>query len=80
MKIKTYIFMCALLFVSHASLSQTIEVSEIITNEYKDLLAAVSVSVKGSTNGTSSDLDGNYSLSVSQGDILVYSYVGYSYK
>ena len=80
MKIKTYIFMCALLFVSHASLSQTIEVSGIITNEYKDLLAAVSVSVKGSTNGTSSDLDGNYSLSVSQGDILVYSYVGYSSK
>jgi TonB-linked SusC/RagA family outer membrane protein len=37
----------------------------------------VSVLVKGTTNGTVTDLDGRYSLSASQGQTLVFSYIGY---
>ena len=37
----------------------------------------VNVVEKGTTNGTASDFDGNYSISVSSNATLVFSYVGY---
>jgi len=40
-------------------------------------LPGVSVIVKGTTTGTSTDFDGNYTVSANNGDILVFSYVGY---
>ncbi|NDV60394.1 TonB-dependent receptor [Bacteroides sp. 519] len=40
-------------------------------------LIGVSVAVKGTGSGTITDLDGKYSLSVTSGDILQFSYVGY---
>lgn len=36
-----------------------------------------SVVVKGTTNGTITDFDGNFSLDVKKGDVIVISYVGY---
>jgi TonB-dependent starch-binding outer membrane protein SusC len=39
-------------------------------------LAGVNVIVKGTTNGTLVDTDGNYTLTVAEGDILVYSFIG----
>lgn len=41
-------------------------------------LIGVSVLVKGTSNGTVTDLDGRFSLNVSVGDILEFSYVGYA--
>lgn len=35
------------------------------------------VVIKGTTNGTVTDMDGNYTISVNAGDIIVYSFVGY---
>lgn len=40
-------------------------------------LPGVSVIVKGTTNGTTTDFDGNYSITANNGDTLVFSYVGY---
>lgn len=40
-------------------------------------LPGVSIQVKGTSRGTSTDVDGNYSLNASSEDILVFSYVGY---
>ncbi|MEP2510288.1 MAG: SusC/RagA family TonB-linked outer membrane protein, partial [Reichenbachiella sp.] len=40
-------------------------------------LPGVSILEKGTTNGSVTDLDGNYSLSVSSGATLVISYIGY---
>lgn len=40
-------------------------------------LPGVNVIVKGTTNGTSTDFDGKYSLKLNNGDIIVFSYVGY---
>ncbi|MDC6362903.1 MULTISPECIES: SusC/RagA family TonB-linked outer membrane protein [Flavobacteriaceae] len=39
-------------------------------------LPGVSILVQGTTNGTQTDFDGNYTIEVSQGDVLVYSYLG----
>lgn len=41
-------------------------------------LIGVTVSVKGTTNGTMTDLDGKYSINAKENDILVFSYVGYT--
>ena len=43
-------------------------------------LPGVNVIVKGTTNGASTDIDGNYTISVNSGDVLVFSYLGYSTK
>ncbi|KZE83355.1 SusC/RagA family TonB-linked outer membrane protein [Myroides marinus] len=39
-------------------------------------LPGVTVAIKGSSEGTQTDLDGKYSLKVKQGDVLVFSFIG----
>ena len=43
-------------------------------------LPGATVVVQGTSIGVTSDFDGNYSISASQGDVLVFSYVGYTSK
>ncbi len=45
-----------------------------------DPLPGAFVVVSGTTNGTSTDLDGNYSLTVSSGKTLEFSFIGYVSK
>ncbi len=40
-------------------------------------IPGVTVVIKNTTMGTVTDIDGNYSIKVKPGDVLVYSYVGY---
>ncbi|MEZ4840547.1 MAG: MG2 domain-containing protein [Flavobacteriaceae bacterium] len=40
------------------------------------LLPGVSIIVKGTTNGTQTDFDGNFSLAANEGDTVVFSFVG----
>ncbi|WP_084647712.1 SusC/RagA family TonB-linked outer membrane protein [Gelidibacter mesophilus] len=40
-------------------------------------LPGVNVIVKGTSNGTSTDIDGNYSIDAAETDILVFSYIGF---
>lgn len=40
-------------------------------------LPGVNVVEKGTTNGVTSDFDGNYSITVKEGAVLVFSYVGF---
>lgn len=44
------------------------------------LLSGVSVSIKGTFNGTFTNANGSFSLAVSKGDVLVFSHVGYESK
>ena len=54
------------------------KVSGIITDSRtNDPLIGVSVVEKGTTNGTITDLDGKYSINVSQNSILEIKYIGY---
>lgn len=40
-------------------------------------LPGVNVIIKGTTNGAATDFDGNYQISANNGDILVFSYIGF---
>lgn len=48
-----------------------------VVSDDSGALPGVSVVVKGTTTGTTTDFDGNYSISANNGDTLVFSYVGY---
>lgn len=41
-------------------------------------LIGVTVSVKGTTSGTTTDIDGKYTINANENDILVFSYLGYT--
>ena len=41
-------------------------------------LPGATIVIKGTTNGTVSDIDGNYTINVESGQVLVFSYVGYA--
>lgn len=41
-------------------------------------LPGATVLVKGTTNGAQTDFDGNYTIQASNGDILVFSYIGFA--
>lgn len=49
-----------------------------VTDKNGEPLIGVSVVVKGSTRGATTNLDGMYDLKVTAGDKLIFSYVGYS--
>lgn len=57
------------------------QVSGIITDTYGTPLHGASIMEKGTTNGTQSDFDGNFSLEiVNENAILVVSYIGFANK
>ncbi|MEL7122273.1 MAG: TonB-dependent receptor [Bacteroidota bacterium] len=51
-----------------------------ITDENGQALIGVTVTVKGKAVGTSTDIDGNFRIAAEVGDVLVFSYVGYTSK
>lgn len=67
-------------FVSYGTLAQERTVSGTVTDAENDSpLPGVNVVLKGTTVGTTTDIDGNYRLLVpSEGGILSYSFIGYT--
>jgi TonB-dependent starch-binding outer membrane protein SusC len=59
-----------------AGYSQTV-VSGTVTEESGMAVPGVNILVKGTTQGTSTDADGKYSLNVPANSTLVYSFIGY---
>lgn len=63
---------------SVGTFAQTITITGSVKDESGEGLIGVSVLQKGTTNGTVTDLNGNYSIAVNQQNtVLVYSYIGY---
>ena len=73
------LFLLLVLFTSTAALAQT-EVSGTITDaDTGDPLIGASVLVTGTSTGTVTDFDGNYTLNVPEGaESLTFSYTGYA--
>lgn len=71
---------CLLLLMFSATIvfSQKRTISGNVVDEIKEPLIGVTVQVKGTTQGTVTDLDGNYSILVDNPNVtLIFSYVGY---
>ena len=52
-------------------------VSGKVTDDVGEGLPGVNVVIKGTTTGTTTDIDGNYQLQLNDGDVLVFSFVGF---
>ena len=76
MKKNLYLFML-LLFVTGSVFAQTMTVSGTVTTEDGHSLPGVSILIKGTTRGTTTDLQGKYSIAVKKGAVLQFSYIGF---
>jgi len=82
MKTKTnaVLLLLFMLFVQ-ATFAQSRTISGTVTSASDGLpLPGANVIVKGTTNGVQTDFDGNYSISASNGQTLVFSYLGLKTK
>lgn len=57
--------------------AQTPDLVSGVVTDASGPVAGVAVIVKGTSTGTSTDLNGAYSIRASQSDVLVYSFLGY---
>ncbi|WP_188652743.1 SusC/RagA family TonB-linked outer membrane protein [Yeosuana aromativorans] len=69
-----------LAFVVQLTFAQEKTISGTVSDASGLPLPGATVLVKGTTTGTSTDFDGKYSISASQGSTLVFSFVGYTTK
>jgi len=77
MGIKNYLIV-GLFFISSLLVAQEKDVSGSVTDENGLPLIGVNIIVKNTSRGTQTDFDGNYSISANAGEILVFSFVGFS--
>ena len=77
MKLKLSLLTLLMAFVVQFSFAQEKTITGTISDENGLPLPGVNIVVKGTTNGTQTDFDGNYSISAASGSTLVFSYVGY---
>ena len=66
-----------LLLLPGQSFAQNVRVQGRVLDELGEGLIGAGVVIQGTTNGTITDMDGNFSLSVPSGAILEFSCVGY---
>lgn len=72
------ILFLSLLFANFAMAQQTVLSGKVTDSSSGEALPGVTIVVKGTTNGTISDLDGNFTLQVNKGDVVQFSFVGYT--
>lgn len=67
-----------LMLLSSQAFAQDVSVSGTIKDtDTGDPIPGVNVVIKGTSNGTVTDIDGNYSIAIGDNAVLVYSFVGY---
>ena len=67
-----------LAFVVQITFAQDKAVSGTVSDDSGMPIAGVNIIVQGTSSGTQSDFDGNYSIMVDEGASLTFSYVGYT--
>lgn len=75
MRGKITMFFLVLLCVPLFALAQQ-EVTGTVIDDLGLPLPGASIVLKGTTNGVTTDFDGKYSIQASEGDVLVFSYIG----
>ena len=75
-QLKRFLLSFALIFASTMMYAQT-EITGTVVDETGEGVIGATVIEKGTTNGTATDLDGNFKLKVANGATLVITYIGY---
>ena len=75
---KSKLFLIAFMLVSTFCFAQSVEISGTVNEAATGLpIPGVSITIKDSTGGTTTDIDGNFSISVPTGATLIFSYIGF---
>lgn len=77
MNVSSEVFASTADYLDYDVIQQTSSVRGVIVDENGIPVIGAAVQEKGTTNGTVTDFDGNFTLNVSEGVTLVVSYVGY---
>jgi len=78
---KSFLLSLFLSFMGVAVTAQTYEINGTVTDISGAPLPGVTILVKGTAKGASTDFDGNFTINnVEQGEILVFSYIGFTTK
>jgi len=75
---KRIYFLLVLVFGSSFLMAQNLVTGTVYSEDSKESLPGVTVIVKGSTQGTITGLDGDFSLTANSDDVLTFSYIGYT--
>ena len=73
---RSYATVILLALFTYCGFAQEINVTGKVTDELGPIFGA-NVLVKGTTNGTSTGMEGQFSLTANEGDVLLVSYIGY---
>ena len=71
-------FLLTVLFVGLTFCLTAQNISGTVSDDENESLIGVSILIKGTTTGTTTDLDGAFSIPANKGDVLVFSYTGYT--
>ena len=77
MKKLSFFMTLTMMLVSFWGFSQQVTITGNVADDNSLALPGATVLVEGTSNGVTTDFDGNYSITASVGDILVFSYVGF---
>ena len=76
-KIKSLLLGALFIIVSTTLQAQSFEATGVVVDNFGDAVIGATVMQKGTSNGTVTDIDGNFKINVNNGDILSVSYIGY---
>ena len=74
----TSLFLLLLLFPMVCALAAPITVKGTVTDATGEPLLGVSVIVKGTTQGTTTNLDGEFTIKAEEGQVIRFTYIGYA--
>ena len=80
MKKYLYVILCCLLSFPIAAMAEPYNLEGVVLDETGETLPGVSILVKGTQRGGTTDVNGIFNIQVSNGETLVFSYVGYATK
>ncbi len=76
-KLKRFLMSVMLIFAGTICMYAQTEITGTVVDEIGEGVIGATVKEKGTSNGTVTDLDGNFKLKVAEGATLVVSYIGY---
>ena len=74
---KVFLILLAVSFLSVRAFAQQITVNGVVQDTQGEPIIGANILVKGTSNGTITDLDGNFQLTADADAILVFSFIGY---
>lgn len=75
--IRSFLLIVAALLISSAAFAQQMKVTGKVVDEQNEPVVGATVQVEGTTNGTATNVDGQFTLEVNSGARLRFSYVGF---